>query len=61
MVLVGYDEAYYYFNDPYGGNGTVAYGRELTQARYEALGQQAVVLLPKDRQESLLYGDAVSE
>lgn len=61
MVLVGYDGDYYYFNDPYGGNGTVAYGKELTQARYEALEQQAVVLLPKDEQDSILYGDAVSE
>ena len=43
MVLVGYDEDVYYFNDPYTGT-RVAYKRILSEERYNALGQQALVI-----------------
>lgn len=45
MVLVGYDNNDYYFNDPYDGNGLVHWEKSLTQMRYEQLGCQAVALI----------------
>ncbi len=45
MLLVGYDEGHYYFNDPYKGC-EVSYARTLSQARYEALGKQALAVIP---------------
>ena len=43
MVLVGYDEKYYYFNDPYTGK-TVKQAHSLAELRYEQLGKQAIVI-----------------
>ena len=43
MVLVGYDVNNYIFNDPYSGK-TVKYRRSLSEDRYNALGQQAIVI-----------------
>ena len=45
MLLVGYDDTHYYFNDPYAGK-TVCYARQLTEDRYAELGRQAVVIPP---------------
>lgn len=42
MLLVGYDEEGYYFNDPYGNNGVVRYPRELTEERHAAQYSMAV-------------------
>ncbi len=44
LVLVGYDEAYYYFQDPYQGNGLQKWDKSLVIDRYNAMGQQAVVV-----------------
>lgn len=44
MLLVGYDEKYYYFNDPYAGE-QVQYEKQLTEERYMELGKQAIVVL----------------
>lgn len=44
MLLVGYDEEYYYFNDPYKGC-EVRYLRALSESRYEALGKQALAVI----------------
>lgn len=44
MVLVGYDDTHYYLNDPYSGR-QVTYRRSLVEARYEAMGQQSLVIL----------------
>ena len=44
LVLVGYDSTYYYMNDPYNSNGLKAYSREIVEARYAAMGFQAVVI-----------------
>lgn len=44
LVLVGYDETSYYFNDPYENNGLVAYNKEVVEKRYGDLGKQAVVI-----------------
>lgn len=47
LVLVGYDSQYYYMNDPYNSNGLRAYSRSVVDARYAALGYQAVVIQKK--------------
>ena len=47
MILTGYDEESCYFNDPLDSRGQVSYPHELVSERYNELGKQAVVLLPK--------------
>lgn len=43
MVLIGYDDNRYYFNDPY--RGTVkSYGRALCESRYKDLGMQSIAI-----------------
>lgn len=44
LVLVGYDDNYYYINDPYKGNGLKAYARSTVEARYTYMGSQAVII-----------------
>lgn len=43
LVLVGYDDECYYFNDPRAGK-TVAYEKTVSQQRFEELGSQAVLI-----------------
>lgn len=43
MVLIGYDDEYYYFNDPYNGK-TLKYDKSLVESRYSAFGKQSVVI-----------------
>lgn len=45
LVLVGYDDNSYYFNDPYNNNGLVAYNKEVVEKRYEDLSKQAIVVV----------------
>ena len=45
LVLVGYDDDYYYFNDPLVGDA-VPYGRTLTEQRFSEMGSQAACVLP---------------
>ena len=42
MLLVGYDEIGYYFNDPYENHGVIRYEKELVQKRHEAQYAMAV-------------------
>jgi len=42
LVLVGYDDNYYFFNDPLYGN-TVGYKRDVCEKRYNELGMQALI------------------
>lgn len=42
MLLVGYDDEKYYFNDPYNGNGLTVYDREIVEKRRRAQHMQAV-------------------
>lgn len=42
MLLVGYDEERYHFNDPYGGNGLIHYPREVVERRHASQHMQAV-------------------
>lgn len=44
LLLVGYDEGKYYFNDPWLNKGCIGYEKQLVERRYEELGTQAVVL-----------------
>ncbi len=43
LVLVGYDEDYYYFNDPL-ESGVVKYEKELAESRYEEIGMYSLVV-----------------
>lgn len=45
LVLVGYDEDNYYFNDPYDSNGLMGYDKDTVQQRYMQMGQQSLVIL----------------
>lgn len=42
MLLVGYDEENYYFNDPWHGHGTIAYDRTLVEKRHREQYEMAV-------------------
>ncbi len=44
MVLVGYDEWNYYFNDPYGYHGFIAYDKDLAQSRFDSMGKYSIVV-----------------
>lgn len=43
MVLIGYDDTRYYFNDPYRGM-VKSYSRSLCEARYKDLGKQSIAV-----------------
>lgn len=42
MLLVGYDDEKYYFNDPHNGNGLIGYDRATVEKRRRAQHMQAV-------------------
>ena len=42
MLLVGYDEEKYYFNDPYDNTGVIGYERELVEKRHVAQHSMAI-------------------
>lgn len=45
LLLVGYDQNSYYFNDPYEDKGLTAYDRQLVETRYQQMGSQALALV----------------
>lgn len=45
LVLTGYDDSYYYFNDPYKG-AALKYARARVEDRFEKLGKQSLVVMP---------------
>ena len=47
MLLVGYDEEGYYFNDPYENSGVIRYPKEIVEDRYKAQHMQAVAVKKK--------------
>lgn len=47
FVLVGYDDTYYFLNDPMSGS-TVSYKKELADKRFAELGSQAVYISPNE-------------
>ncbi len=44
MLLVGYDNTYYYFNDPYRGR-VLKFDKAKVEQRYETMGKQALVII----------------
>jgi len=48
MLLVGYDENFYYFRDPLSGGAKVGYEKALVESRYGAMGKEAVVIYEGD-------------
>lgn len=42
MLLVGYDEENYYFNDPYDNNGVIGYSKQLVEKRHAAQHSMAL-------------------
>ena len=42
MLLTGYDEDSYWFNDPHGNNGVIQYPKELAKKRHEAQYAMAI-------------------
>lgn len=46
LLLVGYDEEYYYFNDPW-QKKCAAYSKKDVQNAYCAMGREALVIVPK--------------
>lgn len=46
MVLIGYDDWYYYFSDPY-VPAIVRYTKETAQSRFEQMGSQALIINEK--------------
>ena len=48
MLLVGYDEEGYYFNDPHENRGLIRYEKELVQKRHEAQYSMAVGVCKKN-------------
>ena len=45
LVLVGYDDDNYYFNDPYKSHGLIAYKKDLVRQRYNEMGKQSVAMM----------------
>lgn len=45
MLLVGYDEKSYYFNDPWHNHGCIAYPRELVEKRHKEQREMAVAVV----------------
>lgn len=43
LVMTGYDEEYYYFNDPLAGKD-IAYKKDVVELRYRELGSQCLVI-----------------
>lgn len=50
LLLVGFDQEYYYFNDPNYGDEVTRYERSLVEQRYLDMGSQALAILPASRQ-----------
>ena len=42
MLLIGYDEEMYYFNDPYENNGVIGYPKKLVEKRHAAQHSMAL-------------------
>ncbi len=52
MLLVGYDEENYFFNDPWHGHGTIAYEKKLVEKRHAEQYEMAVSLKRKEKTEN---------
>ena len=45
MLMVGFDEEGYYFNDPYDNNGVIRYPKDLVEDRHRAQHMQAAAVV----------------
>lgn len=57
LVLVGYDDTNYYFNDPYKNHGLIGYDKSLVEKRFEELGKQSLVVIENSVPESIQVKD----
>lgn len=48
LVLIGYDENYYYFNDPNYYSSPIPYEKTIFEDRYKSLGKGAIVITKTD-------------
>ena len=55
MLLVGYDDQNYYFNDPQAGHGCIAYPKGLTEERHRDQYQMAAAAFRKEYQQHAHY------
>lgn len=53
LLLVGYDEEYYIFNDPLQMHGQIYYNKAAVEIAYAGLQEQAIVILEKDLMEQV--------
>lgn len=49
MLLVGYDEEKYYFNDPWHNHGTIGYDKELVERRHAEQFEMAVSVKRREK------------
>ncbi|NCB32877.1 MAG: hypothetical protein EOM64_03175 [Erysipelotrichia bacterium] len=49
LLLVGYEEDQYWFNDPWNNHGVCTYPKETVEKRHAELGMQAVGIIRKNR------------
>ena len=47
MLLVGYDETHYIFNDPWNNNGVISYEKKLLEDRFKKQHSQALGVIKK--------------
>lgn len=46
LLLTGWDEEQYYFNDPNREGGVTGYAKDVAEQRYQEMGSQALAVLP---------------
>ena len=46
LVLTGFDQTYYYLNDPYNGNGKIKVAKKLLEERYQEMGRRSLAVKP---------------
>lgn len=61
MLLVGYDEEGYYFNDPHDNHGVIRYPKDVTEDRHRAQHMQAVAVLPRKADGSTVRSERIRE
>lgn len=48
LVLIGYDEQYYFFHDPLQEGAPTLYERDLVETRYAEIGKMSAVVVPNE-------------
>lgn len=55
LLLIGYDDEYYYFSDSMADEAVVSYKKEACEAAYAGLYRQAIVISPMNDEKTVLY------